>query len=44
MRPLDKLIFMQMDRDIAAVLYYTGIDPFTKQQVYVAKWFRDRKM
>jgi hypothetical protein len=25
-------------------MYYTGIDPFTKQQVYVAKGFRDRKM
>jgi hypothetical protein len=25
-------------------MYYTGIDPFTKQQVYVAKGLRDRKM
>ncbi|MBV8398404.1 MAG: DUF3362 domain-containing protein [Acetobacteraceae bacterium] len=30
--------------DIATALYYTGIDPFTKQQVYVAKGLRDRKM
>ena len=29
---------------IATALYYTGIDPFTKQQVYVAKGLRDRKM
>jgi hypothetical protein len=25
-------------------MYYTGIDPFTKQEVYVAKSLRDRKM
>src|ERR1700758_3235433 len=25
-------------------LYYTGIDPFTKEEVYVAKGLRDRKM
>jgi hypothetical protein len=25
-------------------LYWTGIDPFTKQEVYVAKDIRDRKM
>ncbi len=30
--------------DIATCMYYTGIDPFTKQQVYVAKGLRDRKM
>ena len=24
-------------------MYYTGIDPFTKQEVYVAKELRDRK-
>src|SRR5947208_10696109 len=35
---------MQMVRDIATALYYTGIDPFTKQEVYVAKGLRDRKM
>src|SRR5437879_7773653 len=35
---------MQMVRDIATCLYYTGIDPFTKQEVYVAKGLRDRKM
>jgi hypothetical protein len=29
---------------IATALYYAGIDPFTKQQVYVAKRLRDRKM
>jgi Domain of unknown function (DUF3362) len=30
--------------DIATALYYTGIDPFTKKEVYVAKGLRDRKM
>jgi hypothetical protein len=33
-----------MPRDIATALYYTGIDPFTKQEVFVAKGLRDRKM
>src|SRR5437868_2471708 len=31
-------------RDIATCMYYTGIDPFTKEAVYVAKGLRDRKM
>src|SRR5437762_7999093 len=35
---------MQMVRDIATCLYYTGIDPFTKKKVYVAKGLKDRKM
>jgi hypothetical protein len=30
--------------DIATCIYYTGIDPFTKQAVYVARGLRDRKM
>lgn len=29
---------------IATALYYTGIDPFTKKPVHVAKAMRDRKM
>ena len=36
------LYFMPMD--IATCMYYTGIDPFTKVEVYVAKGMRDRKM
>ncbi len=36
--------FHAMPRDIATAVYYTGIDPFTKQEVYVAKGIRDRKM
>jgi hypothetical protein len=35
---------MQMTLDIATCMYYTGIDPFTKQEAYVAKRLRDRKM
>jgi len=25
-------------------MYYTGIDPFTKEQVYIARQLRDRKL
>ena len=38
------LISMPMTPDIATALYYTGRDPFTGQEVYVAKGLRDRKM
>jgi hypothetical protein len=31
-------------RDIATYVYYTGIKPFTRQEVYVARGLRDRKM
>jgi hypothetical protein len=30
--------------DIATCMYYTGIDPMTKQEVYIARNLRDRKM
>jgi hypothetical protein len=30
--------------DIATCIYCTGIDPFTKEQVYVARHLRDRKL
>jgi hypothetical protein len=36
--------FILAQLDIATALYYTGIDPFTKQEVYVANGLRDRKM
>jgi hypothetical protein len=38
--------FMQSDNpfDIATCIYYTGIDPFTRNEVYVAKGIKDRKM
>jgi hypothetical protein len=35
---------MQTAPDIATCMYYTGIDPFTKEQVYVARNLRDRKL
>jgi Domain of unknown function (DUF3362) len=41
---LDILQFMPIAHDIATCMYYTGLDPFTKQQVYVAKALHDRKM
>jgi hypothetical protein len=34
---------MQTAPDIATRMYYTGIDPFTRQEVYVARHLRDRK-
>jgi hypothetical protein len=33
-----------MAHDIATCMYYTGIDPFTKQEVYVARHRKDRKL
>ncbi len=44
MRSPDILTFMRIADDIATCMYYTGIDPFSKQEVYVAKGLRDRKM
>jgi hypothetical protein len=35
---------MRSAPDIATCLYYTGIDPFTKKEVHVAKGINDRKM
>ena len=35
---------MHMAGDIATCMYYTGIDPFTKQEVYIARHLKDRKM
>jgi hypothetical protein len=33
-----------LTRDVATCMYYTGIDPFTKKPVQVAKGLKDRKM
>jgi len=38
------LYFLRRPADIATALYYTGIDPFAKKPVHVAKSMRDRKM
>src|SRR5438046_7442562 len=35
---------MRIESDIATCMYGTGIDPFTKQRVYIAKVLRDRRM
>ena len=36
--------FIPAPLDVATTLYYTGIDPFTMKEVYVAKSMRDRKV
>jgi uncharacterized radical SAM protein YgiQ len=36
--------FIPAPLDVATCMYYTGIDPFTKKPVYIAKNMRDRKM
>jgi len=33
-----------MASDIATCMFYTGIDPFTKQEVFIARNLRDRKL
>lgn len=38
---LGRLYFVQVARDIATCMYYTGIDPFTKKPVRIAKGMRD---
>ncbi len=43
-RPDQVQDFIPAPFDVATCMYYTGIDPFTKQAVYVAKGLRDRKM
>ena len=35
--------FIPSPFDIAACMYYTGMDPFTKKEVHIAKGLRDRK-
>ncbi|MFM8271892.1 MAG: YgiQ family radical SAM protein [Gemmata sp.] len=43
-RPDQVQDFIPAPFDIATCLYYTGIDPFTKKEVQVAKGIKDRKM
>jgi hypothetical protein len=43
-RPDQVQDFIPAPFDIATCMFHTGIDPFTKQEVYVAKHLRDRKM
>ena len=43
-RPDQVQDFIPAPFDIATCMYYTGIDPFTGEQVYTAKALRDRKL
>jgi hypothetical protein len=43
-RPDQVQDFIPAPFDIATCMYYTGIDPFTGQEVHVARGLRDRKM
>src|SRR5207302_810090 len=43
-RPDQEQDFIPAPFDIATCMYYTGIDPFTKQPVTVARNLRDRKL
>jgi uncharacterized radical SAM protein YgiQ len=43
-RPEQVQDFIPAPMDIAACMYHTGIDPMTKEPVYVAKYLRDRKL
>ena len=36
--------FIPAPLDVATTMYYTGMDPFTKKPVYIAKAMRERKM
>ena len=36
--------FIPSPFDIAACMYYTGLDPFTKKEVFIARHLRDRKL
>jgi uncharacterized radical SAM protein YgiQ len=43
-RPDQVQDFIPAPFDIATCMYFTGIDPFTKQEVYIARQLKDRKM
>lgn len=36
--------FIPAPLDVATCMYYTGMDPFTKKPIFIAKSLRDRKM
>lgn len=36
--------FIPAPMDVATAMYYTGIDPFTKKPVHIAKQLRDRRL
>ena len=43
-RPDQVQDFIPAPFDIATCMYHTGLDPFTGEEVYIAKHLRDRKM
>jgi radical SAM superfamily enzyme YgiQ (UPF0313 family) len=43
-RPDQVQDFIPAPFDVATAMYYTGIDPFTKKPVYIARQLRDRKL
>jgi uncharacterized radical SAM protein YgiQ len=43
-RPDQVQDFIPAPFDLATCMYYTGIDPLTKQEVYIARNLRDRKL
>ena len=43
-RPDQVQDFIPAPFDVATAMYHTGIDPFTKRPVYIAKHLRDRKL
>ena len=43
-RPDQVQDFIPAPFDIATCMYYTGLDPFSKQEVYIARHLRDRKL
>ncbi|MCE9551884.1 MAG: YgiQ family radical SAM protein [Planctomycetes bacterium] len=43
-RPDQVQDFIPAPFDVATAMYYTGIDPFSRKPVYIAKHLRDRKL
>lgn len=43
-RPDQVQDFIPAPMDVAAAMYHTGLDPFTKKPVYIARNLRDRKL
>jgi uncharacterized radical SAM protein YgiQ len=43
-RPDQVQDFIPAPFDVATAMYYTGIDPFSKKPVYIARQLRDRKL
>jgi len=44
MRPRQVQDFIPTPMSMATAMYYTGLDPFTRQPVYTAKDLREKKL